>query len=66
MYHVFVITCMSMLFSDCIPDPCYGPGDCINTVRGYTCNCGFGYTGPQCLSGTLVYRYGFIIMIYGM
>ena len=38
---------------DCSPNPCQNGGTCTDGVNSYTCSCVEGYTGNNCLIGTL-------------
>ena len=39
--------------NDCLPDPCYGHGNCTDLLGAYSCNCRPGFRGPRCQHGRI-------------
>ena len=34
-------------FDECAAKPCNGTSTCVNEVNSYSCQCGYGYSGPS-------------------
>lgn len=52
--HIDFVSTLIIFFSDvdeCLSNPCYNGGSCVNGVMKYSCNCKPGFTGSRCQIG---------------
>lgn len=49
----FIFVCIDE--DECVSEPCFNGGTCIDSLNSYTCKCAQGFTGSLCKTGLFFY-----------